>query len=259
MSPPSGRGTPRRAASAERQEIPTMLPLSMPRRAGGSMLLWLAATVIGAGLPGAAAQAQPMLYEQRLPEGFAFLRLANALPGAVTVKPDFGPAVSLGAEGATRISAYLIGEGVADRPVTLGVTEGNTTTELVVRVTAGGSNTVLLQRQGAAPVATVVRDSTEYNQTRARLTFYNAIPGCADGVLAVEPSGPTVFSAVPADAMRSRSINPVRAKVRAGCAGRSSPSLDLGQLEAGGQYSVWLMAPAGEPVSFLARDTIAPR
>lgn len=200
-----------------------------------------------------------MLYEQRLPEGFAFLRLANALPDAVTVKPDFGPEVRLGAEGATRIGAYLIGEGVAGRPVILRVTEGATTTEVTIRVTAGGSNTVLLQRQGGGLVATVVRDTTEYNQTRARLTFYNAIPGCVEGALALAPAGTAIFTAVAPNAMRSRTINPVRATVLANCTGQQAPPLALGALEAGGQYSVWLMAPAGVPVAFLARDTIAPR
>ncbi|MDQ1079178.1 ABC transporter permease [Pseudoroseomonas cervicalis] len=208
--------------------------------------------------PGAAT-AQPMLYEQRLPDGFAFVRFANTLAGPVSVKPDFDDALNLRDEGAARVTDYRVAEDVANRPVRLTVTEGGRSTELRVTIEGGGYNTILLQRQGDAVQAVVVKDQTDYNQVRARLSFYNAVPGCAEGSLALAPSGQSVFSKVEPSSMTARSINPVSATVTAGCGGRQAAALELGRLEAGGQYSVWLVAPAGELTSFLVRDRIAAR
>jgi hypothetical protein len=205
------------------------------------------------------AAAQPMLYEQRLPEGFAFVRMVNGLPGAATVRPDFGDPVTLGENGAERVSPYYVAEDVAKRPVKLQVTMDGTTTEVQAPVTGAGLNTVLLQKNGDAITATSVTDQAEYNQTRARLTFYNAVPGCQGGALALDPSGQSVFSNIAPNTGRTRSLNPANAVVRASCTGHRAPNLDLGRLQAGGRYSVWFMAPQGQPISFLVTDRIAPR
>ena len=59
--------------------------------------------------------------------------------------------------------------------------------------------------------------------------------------------------------MKVRSVNAVASqRVRAECDGRKAAPLDLGRLDAGGLYSVWLVAPGGTPETFLARDLIAP-
>ncbi|MCQ4159162.1 ABC transporter permease [Roseomonas sp. GC11] len=224
--------------------------------------LWLGLCMAGfaaLSLPGGPAQAQPMLYEQRLPEGFAFVRFANTLPGAVTVKPDFGDPLALKAEGAGRVTDYMVAEDVAKRPVKISLTDARGSAEVTVTIPGGGYNTVLLQRQGEALRAVVINDKTEFNQVRARLAFYNAVPDCAGGALALDPSGQSVFSQVAPGAATARSTNPASARVVASCGGRKAAALDLGRLEAGGQYSVWLMAPDGNLTSFMVRDRIAPR
>ena len=206
-----------------------------------------------------AARSHPMLYEQRLPEGFAFIRIASALQGGVVVRPDFRDPVTLGEAGADRVSPYFVAEEVGGRPVRFQVTLGGTTSEVQAEVKAGGLNTVLLQREGDRVVATAIADLGEYNQTRARVTFYNAVRGCAGGALTLEPSGQAVFSGIAPATGRTRSLNPAEATVRAGCGTQRTAPLDLGRLQAGGLYSVWLMAPAGQPVAFLVQDRIAPR
>ncbi|SHI90266.1 hypothetical protein SAMN02745194_01322 [Roseomonas rosea] len=206
-----------------------------------------------------AAIAQPMLYEQRLPEGFAFVRIANGLPDSAVVRPDFGDAVTLGEGGADRVSPYYVAEDVARRPVKFQVTLGGATSEVQAPVAGGGLNTILLQREGDRVVATSITDKADYNQTRARVTFYNAVPGCAGGALALDPSGQSVFSGIAPNTGSTRSLNPTQAVVRASCATQRAAPLDLGRLQPGGLYSVWLMAPAGQPVSFIVHDRIAPR
>ncbi|WP_426957411.1 ABC transporter permease [Muricoccus radiodurans] len=236
---PAGRPTPGAAAR-----------LAHPLRAA-----MLGAALLLGGVAGPAS-AQPMLYEQRLPEGFAFIRIANALPEGATIRPDFRDPVTLGGNGAERVSPYYVAEDVANRPVKFQVTIGGTTTEVQTTVKGGGLNTVILQRRGNELVATSVEDQQEYNQTRARLTFYNAVAGCDGGALALDPSGQSVFSGVGPMQGRTRSVAPAAAVVRPSCGNQRAANLDLGRLQAGGLYSVWLMAPQGQPTAFLVRDTI---
>jgi hypothetical protein len=117
----------------------------------------------------------------------------------------------------------------------------------------------VLARKGGTLVATRLSDALEFNQTRARLAFYNVIPDCADGSLALQGSSQAVFTGVAPNTAKARTVNPSAAQVVAACGGKPAPVLDLGLLEAGGQYSVWLMAPAGTPVTLLARDRIGAR
>lgn len=235
FAPPAGRSAPRMDITALR----------------AAMLG--AAVLLGAGGP---ATAQPLLYEQRLPEGFAFVRIANGLPEGAIVRPDFRDPVTLGPNGAERVSPYYVAEDVANRPVKFQVTVGGTTTEVTATVKGGGLNTVLLQLRGDAIVATSIEDPQDYNQTRARLSFYNGIPDCQGGTLALSPSNQSVFSGVGPNSGRARSVAPAAAVVTASCTGQRAANLDLGRLQAGGLYSVFLMAPQGQPSAFLVRDTI---
>lgn len=220
-------------------------------------LMFAAATLVGAPLAGSGAQAQMLLYENRLPDGFAYVRFANTLPDALTVKPDgFADNVTLGTEGGTRVSAYYTVEKVAGRDLALDLKAKDTPSHATFQLKPGAFHTVLLGWDGKAQVVT---DQAEINQTRARLAFYNAEPDCTAAGLQLEPSGSAVFSAVAPGSMRGRSVNPIaKAKVKAGCGTKSSVPIDLGELSAGGQYSIWLMAPAGTPVAFMSENTMAP-
>lgn len=206
------------------------------------------------------ANAQMMLYENRLPDGFAYVRFVNTLSDALTVKPDgFGDPVTLGTDGATRISPYYTVEKVAGRSLAVDLSAAKAAGHTVFDLKPGGFNTVLIGMEGTAAVTKVVTDQAEVNQTRARLAFYNAVPDCATAGLQLDPGGSSVFSGVAPGSMRGRSVNPAAsAHVRAGCGAGRVATVNLGQLSAGGQYSVWLMAPAGTPVAFVSENTIAP-
>lgn len=210
-------------------------------------------------VPLASASAQaPMLYEQRLPDGTAFIRFINALPGEVSVKADFTPAFTQGAGDADRVGPYVPAQKVTDRPVEIEIAEGGKTGRATLQFKAG-YNTVILRMKGEALDAVNIADSLEFNQTRARLAFYNLVSDCPAASLTLQGTNQAVFTAVDPYTTKARSVNPANAKVVAACGGQSAPVLDLGRLEAGGQYSVWLMAPAGAPITMLARDRIMPR
>jgi hypothetical protein len=217
------------------------------------------AVLLAATVPLASAQAQaPMLYEQRLPEGTAFIRFINGLPGEAAVKADFAPAFTQGSGDADRVGPYVPAQKVVGRDAVVELTEGGQTVQVTLRFEAG-YNTVVLARKGGTLVATRLSDALEFNQTRARLAFYNVIPDCPDGSLTLQGSSQAVFTGVAPNTAKARTVNPSAAQVVAACGGKPAPVLDLSLLEAGGQYSVWLMAPAGTPVTLLARDRIGAR
>ena len=223
--------------------------------ARSSSRIWLAALAL-LGFAGG-AKAQILLYAQRLPEGTVYIRLASALPEAASVQTDFAGKVDLGADGATRISPYFVAGNAGGKTVSLQVNEGGKTATATFEPKSGTFITVVLHPKGDAVTASIVADKPEYNQLKARLTFYNATNDCPAGSLA-EQVGRPVFSNVPPDGVQARSINPVAATVTAACGGGKAPPLPLGQLEAGGLYSVWMMHPAGQLTTFVAHDTIAP-
>ena len=217
--------------------------------------IWLAALAL-LGFAGP-AQAQILLYAQRLPEGTVYIRLASALPAAASVQTDFAGTVALGDDGAARISPYFVAGSAGGKTVSLQVNAAGKTATATFEPKSGTFITVVLHPKGDAVTASIVTDKPEYNQLKARLTFYNATSDCPAGSLA-EQVGRPVFSNVPPDGVQARSINPVAATVTAACGGGKAPPLPLGQLEAGGLYSVWMMHPAGQLTTFVAHDTIAP-
>jgi len=212
------------------------------------------AAVLGFAAP---ASAQILLYAQRLPAGTVYMRLVNALPVAASIQTEFAGKVELGTDGAARVSPYFVSTTLGDKLVTLGVDEGGKTVTASFTPKSGAFLTIVLHRVGDKVTAGVITDKPEYNQLRARLAFYNATADCAGGTLA-EASGPEIFKAIAPDAAAARGINPVAAKVVAGCAAGKAPVLNLGELQAGGLYTVWMMKPEGTLLSFVAHDTIAP-
>ena len=148
------------------------------------------------------------------------------------------------------------------KTVELQIQAGGKTAKASVQPKSGAFVTIVLQPADGGVAAALISDKPEYNQLRARLSFYNATADCTAGSLTeasgAEASGQAVFAAVAPESGVARSINPVTAKLVAGCSAGKAPPLDLGQLEAGGLYTVWMMRPAGELIAFVAHDTIAP-
>lgn len=219
------------------------------RRIGAGVLL--AAALCGP------ARAQTMLYPDRLPDGYAYVRFVNTGAEPVTVRPaGFGEAMTLGTDGAARVSSYRVVEGVAGRELEAQVSAGGRSGRGAFAVEPGSFDTVLV---GPDMALAAVRDEAEVSQTRARLAFYNAAPGCAAATLQLDPGGRTVFAGVGPSAMRGRAVNPAeKVRLRAACSTGQSAALDLGEIGAGGQYSVWLMAPAGKATAFMSVNAIAP-
>ena len=205
------------------------------------------------------AMGQEALYGAQPPPGSAFIRFANATAAPVDVRPSFMDGATLGTTGPARISAYGVVATVANRSLPLTVSAGGHTVQASLKLTPDSFNTVLV-REGAPGQlsATVVTDGAEFNQARARLSFYNATQNCPAGALALVPAGTAVFSDVAPGAVKTRSVNPVKAMISARCTGQAAEDVMLDNMEIGGSYSIWLMLPGGKPATFITRDTTLP-
>ena len=202
--------------------------------------------------------AQEALYGKQPPRGSAFVRIVNATPASVIVTADFQDDLHLGAATADRVGPYQVVERAAARTLTMTAREGGHEGHFTYKAAADGYVTILLEQNAAGVVSFVpVVDQAEFNETRARLAFYNAAPGCASAAIGLDPSGPAVFQDVATGTTRSRTVNPVKAVVRASCAGQPGPSLALGGMELGASYSIWFMQPDAKAVLFMAPDVSA--
>ncbi len=210
------------------------------------------------GLLVGAAQAQEALYGPQPPKGSAYVRIVNALGEKVDVKPDFRAPLSLGASGVARVSAYDVVEKVAGKPLKLSFSAGGKTISGTAQADPDGFLTILLLPDAAGAKVVGVADVAEFNQTRTRLTFYNATPDCAGAQLALDPGGQAVFKDVDAGASKTRAVNSVTANVRATCADKSAEPVALSGLEAGGMTSVFLVIDGGKPSAFVVKDVATP-
>ena len=204
------------------------------------------------------AAAQEALYGAQPPAGSAYVRFVNATAAPVVVASPVLPDQTLDTA-AHRVTPYSVVEKVAGHPLSLAVRSGGKSVSASLPLTPDGFATVLLRPSADGGVsATVAPDGAEFNQARARLSFYNATSSCAAGTLSVVPAGTAVFADVAPGANKNRSVNPVTATIRAACTGAAAPDLALGGMEIGGSYSVWLMQPSGTPLAFISRDTTLP-
>ena len=203
------------------------------------------------------AAAQGQVYDPLPPPGSAYVRFVNASGDEVTVRPDFLPGQTLGTVAAQRVTAYAVVQNVQGKTLALQVQSNAQSGQLSFTAEPGSFNTMLVEAAGAQALRAVqVVDQTDFNQSRARLSFYNATD-CAGATLAIAPDGPVVFQDVAPGTAKARSVNPVSVAVSAGCAQGGRAPLDLAGLEAGGMYSIWLMPDGGGVRTLLTRDATA--
>ena len=205
------------------------------------------------------AAAQEALYGAQPPAGSAYVRFANGTAGAVQVSSPVLPDQTLSTADAGRVTPYAVVEKAAGRKLAITLRSGAHTASTDITLAPDGFATILVRATPDGGVAaTMAPDGAEFNQARARLSFYNATPSCDAASLNIAPAGAAVFADVAPGSGKSRNVNPVTATIRAACRTGAAPDLGLSGMETGGSYSVWLMQPSGPPVAFISRDTTLP-
>ena len=213
--------------------------------------------VIAASFP-LETMAQNQVYDPLPPPGSAYVRFVNATEKALVLTTDFLAAQPLGISPAQRVTSFTAVEKVTGRRLLLDIQVDGKGVKATLKAEPGSYVTVLIEADPEKGLVVVpIVDITEFNQSRARLSFYNATLTCASASLVIDPDGPVVFPDVGVGAVKSRSVNPVVAKIHAACGGASLASIPLEGMEAGAMYSVWMMGAGVQPQTFVTRDTTA--
>lgn len=212
----------------------TLIPLT----AALFVLSPLAAHAQQGGQEGRLAQ----LYAPRPPAGSAFVRVVN--PGSAALKVAVGNGAEQSIGPATRATRYAIVEG--GKPFNLRVA-GRPRSQ--AQVAAGSFTTLVLDAATPAKLLAVLADGGGTSDAlKAEIRFYNLASGCTQGRLGMADKGPVVFPAVAAGSSSARGINPVKARLVAGCGSKDSAPLALPALQPGDHYSLFLTGTAAAPV-----------
>ena len=219
-------------------------------RTSNVIVLAAVAVAVGQGASG-----QETLYGKQPPHGSAFVRFVSTLAQKAMVRGDGQAEIPLGTDITDRVAPYHVIENAASRKLAFSVgpsrfsyqPQPDSYATLVLAKDASGATTM-----------TPIVDKAEFNQTRARIAFYNLVPGCQAATLALDPGGQAVFADVSFGDTKSRAVNPVHASVKAACQTGATSTLALSGMEIGSSYSVWFAQPGAEPALLLTKDVSAP-
>lgn len=200
---------------------------------------------LGALLP-ALAGAAPQLYDTGPSQDLALVRFVNAGAQALTVHSG-GPAkASVVVPPSAPVTDYQPVR--SDAPVTGRWQLGQHELGISLRIASGGSASVLAWQAANGDIAgaTFTEAPPTFDPLRASLAFYNADARCTTGSLLAGTGNAVIFENQAALASARRAVNPVKLAAHATCNGRPvEGSVDLGSLQAGQRYSVFLV-PAGK-------------
>lgn len=177
------------------------------------------------------------LYPTGPSEDAAFVRFANATAQSVdmhattaktTVKLD--NSLSATAFYPVRANLNIVGEFHLNREIT----------KFTVNIKPGEFVTVVARSSDNNLVQIAFRELPEdFNALKSSIALYNADPTCLHANLRLAGRSLLLFEAVAVDTLQRRSINPVKLSVELLCDGKAQgTALNLGQLEAGGRYTI---------------------
>lgn len=177
------------------------------------------------------------LYPTGPSEDAAFVRFANAEEHSVdmlattaktTIKLD--QSLSATAFYPVRANLDIVGEFHLNREKA----------KFTVNIKPGEFVTVVARSTDNKLSQITFRESPEdFNALKSSIALYNADPTCLHADLRVAGRSLLLFEALAVDVLRRRSINPVKLSVELFCDGKAQgTALNLGQLEAGGRYTI---------------------
>ncbi|WP_084777356.1 alginate O-acetyltransferase AlgF [Bradyrhizobium sp.] len=207
----------------------------LSRRLFGFAVLLLALSIVRPGQsPG---QEIGRLYATRPPPGYAFVRIVMASDGHVPrIQVDF---LDLLMSEATGASSYRAVPG--NQPLNLSI-DGSAVSKDIVPGAGRYLTLVISKTNSDWTLQSIDEAQSSSDGLKARLRFFNLVPGCTAMLKIAD--GPTIFEQTSFASVRSRTINPVIAKLEGSC-GEGNALLTLPQLRTGDYYSLFLRKGSG--------------
>jgi alginate O-acetyltransferase complex protein AlgF len=182
------------------------------------------------------------LYAARPPAGYAFVRvaIAHGVKGAANVQMASADVHIDHAAIASRYRPLRAG-----KPVSLSIDGSEVKGEILPL--ADQFSTIVVERDGSGWTSYVIEEGqSDLGDLKAQLRLFNLALGCQASLRVVD--GPVIFDTTAARNFRSRTINPVQARLEAVCDGQNV-SFALPQLRAGDHFSLFLSGKAGEQLN----------
>ena len=182
------------------------------------------------------------LYAARPPAGYAFVRvvIADNAKGAGNIRMALSEVHIDDGAIASRYRAVRAG-----KPVSVSI-DGSVVKGQIVPV-ADQFSTIVAERNGSGWSSYVIEEGqSNLNDLKAQLRFFNL--SCGGQASLRVADGPVIFDVAAVKNFRSRTINPVQARLEVLCDGQST-SFALPQLRAGDHFSIFLRGKVGEPLN----------
>ncbi|OZI72262.1 cell division protein FtsQ [Bordetella genomosp. 12] len=204
-----------------------------------------------------AGAAEVPLYETGPAEDSSFVRFVNGgeQPLAVVATGSKSRLTLDAAKPATDFLPIRAGkaiEGVLER--------GGAKQNVSLTVQPGEFASVVGLPDGAGKLQSVIvrEQPDDFNALKASVAFYNLDAQCASAALLAAGRNIVVLDQVPQGESRRRQINPVALSLQLSCAGQPvGQALDMGTLEAGQRYTVFLVPQGKQSRIFQATDSVA--
>jgi len=201
--------------------------------------------------------AEVQLYETGPSQDSSYLRFVNGSTQALEVEAS-GSKVKLALQPSSPASDFqpvrarseikgALLQGAARQDVALSVQPGEFATVLGVVDGKGGMGVKVLREK-----------PDSFNALKASIGFVSVDPSCAAAGLKVAGRDVALFENASAETITRRMINPVALSVQLVCAGQAvGAPVDLGQLQAGQRYSVFVTPSAQGARLVHAKDNVA--
>lgn len=205
----------------------------------------------------AAMAVEVPLYETGPAEDSSFVRFVNGGQQAVEVIATGSNArLSLDtAKPASNFQPIKAGKAIEGALV-----RGSTRQNVSVTVQPGEFASVvgLDDAKGGLRSVIVREQPDDFNALKASVAFYNVDAQCASAALLAAGRNIVLVDDVPEGQVKRRQINPVPLSVQLSCGGQPvGKPVDLGTLEAGQRYTVFLVPDGKGSRIFSATDTVA--
>jgi hypothetical protein len=185
------------------------------------------------------ALAEPQLYETGPSEESSYVRFVNATENTIEIISSNGSAkVELNAKADGRASRFFTVK--AGSKLTANIQGKGSKSSVEVTGKPWEYITIAILPVGASQFKSMlIRETpTDFNAMRASVALFNLDASCT-ATMQGGAQKSTILEGIKPFTVQRRLINPVNLSATVGCGGQNT-KVDLGQLEAGGRYSVFL-------------------
>lgn len=200
------------------------------------------------------AWADSPLYETGPSQDSSFVRFINLSEEKANVL-NGSAKVSLNNQGDGRASKFFPVKAGTKLAAQVQAANAKLQVELIAK--PGEFLTVALTAKGNTLESQILRENpSDFNAMRSSIALHNTDSSCSSASLGGGAKNATIFENVKTGALERRLVNPVKLSAQVSCDGQAvGKVLDLGQLQAGERYSIFIQKTKAGRQAFFIKDS----